>query len=1386
MAIGQSPDELNIGLGLEGYEDLENKLERLQRLLNQTAETADRAFSKRSSSEEDLAVRLANIDKGLSATAARYASLGRAGASSFDQINRSQLEAIERIAVLQGRLRDLEERRTGSKGARALGEITKEAKVLEGELTIVQRKLASLQTLDIAAKLKSKYLPTDAGKIEFQGPASPYEPGLKALSYTDPDLDKTLKDIERMTKDREKWNKELADQEIRLNNQKYQILTQQLKNYLSDSVSLNKAHVKELNAIANDTQIQDQSRRIAVLSSKYGAIGKPGSSDFSKINTFKEEQLDKLIALQLKLKDLERQRGDARLLGDLERISREAQDVTKQINRIETAFNRIKPIDVKIKATYVPSKEGIEQKIQFQGPASAYRPGLKDVAAKTGDKDLTNALKDIERMERDRLKWSGEISKQEINQREQTYKTSLSRLKNFFKDELSLLKAHIKEKNKITSGTAGGRYIGRSTRGPLHDVMAELGLPGLSGALGPIAAVAGVGYAAQKAFQISQTAVERASEQAKANRTLASSAAEAGIQLDVLTEKNKKFAEQTALSTVKATSTSARIAQLATISQRTDEQSVNKLFEGFADLGAARGLDAEGIETVIQQIITGQDEGYKKLLLPNPSQLQARFAQKNNRTVSSLTAVEKAQIFQDNFLEKAKLFNGAAEARLQSLDGKAAQVTSTFENMANSLSTAFVADYDFQEFMKDIIGLMKEFTIEVEDLAKLAEQGINIDVKIKQQSEPGTAKTIFNYAKGGVEVLGAGLGNAMALAEQMQGNYVDAAEYAKAAQNLSDAAYQNFGGDKDSREAELRQLVNAEIRMRAIQRRLASERAITLAGERAEEDKLKKANTERDRIQTLYKRQRTTPEKIQETIQTLNQYEKGGTATLDFEAANKEIDKRFNERDIREDARFGGDANKVKNEIAIQVVKEFQEALEVSNLPLFDEKSLADLRERGYEELSSAVSKIYNRVLSDPNLNIGKLFSAMSRIKGDERLFPDAEEALLQEAEGIRQRFAQKAEDTRVKYGDLLADFHKSTTDNPLVDFFYNGEKAAIDAYNTFSVFGEGFAKMASDMARQTAQAKIELETFNTKQKSLTLTQEARRLDRLEPDQYAGFQTRLSGLTAGLAAIAERSQFNVGARRDARLATRYRVFPEMNQFRQLQIRADQGEDVRAERQQLRLQRADIKDRIREADDAKSRFDKIAEKFGDLGIEGKGAVARARLQTLPSTDELLQLAALGGGRQAKSTLRQRSELQNILAKDQDRQLEKVLRDQEFNQFAIKQAQERVALLDREGTRLGRGTYLDQVLNITGEIPVEDLPADLKNLRVRALDEKAKIENTRAEEANKAVLDIKNSLDGIKTSLEKGGLKIDIKEKAIIEVHDKTKGRIRVTNSKYEQD
>lgn len=224
----------------------------------------------------------------------------------------------------------------------------------------------------------------------------------------------------------------------------------------------------------------------------------------------------------------------------------------------------------------------------------------------------------------------------------------------------------------------------------------------------------GAGYLATQA-------IEKAVEQSRANRLLASAATEAGVAQSKLAEANKRFADSVGLSTVAASATTAQIQRLATYAG--SPQDVDKLLKSFADLGAARGIGGRDLETLIGTILSGQDEGLNRLGISDPGQLQKAYAESIGKTAEQLTQQEKVQAAVNAVMEKATIFTGAAEARMNSLEGQVAKTSAAWENFTNALSTTFTKAGPVTDFINETSRLLQGLSVDIETVQRKLKEG---------------------------------------------------------------------------------------------------------------------------------------------------------------------------------------------------------------------------------------------------------------------------------------------------------------------------------------------------------------------------------------------------------------------------------------------------------------------------------------------------------------------------------------------------------------------------------------------------------------------------------------------------------------------------------------
>ncbi len=373
-----------------------------------------------------------------------------------------------------------------------------------------------------------------------------------------------------------------------------------------------------------------------------------------------------------------------------------------------------------------------------------------------------------------------------------------------------------------------------------------------------------------------------------------------------------------------------------------------------------------------------------------------------------------------------------------------------------------------------------------------------------------------------------------------------------------------------------------------------------------------------------------------------------------------------------------------------------------------------------------------------------------------------AADEMKKQASDAAKALAEKQKALIPEFKDLYATVAEAITGNPLVKFFMDAEKAAAEAFEKFKPFGDGFARMASQMARAAGQAKLDAEVFELKFKALTGRQEAARLRATPATQTNGFQRILGTLQSALSIVRESVDATSGARSDRMMANGGAFMDQSF----LQLRA-------------------TVDRLQMFDSTAQRFDKIAQGLGgDLGEFGRLALAQAKLDLLPSSGELAELMRAGDSRTRSKAffgLHQRAGFQDMIAKGADARLRDLLENNKFAEMARKQAQESVATVNaaianarRSGKDTDISAHLDKILAVTGELGPGELTPQLRQARIDALVQKAATDENRSAQLQGLVQNLGRLLGP-----EGSGVPVKIKSgRHLVEIVDKTKGSVEV--------
>lgn len=295
-------------------------------------------------------------------------------------------------------------------------------------------------------------------------------------------------------------------------------------------------------------------------------------------------------------------------------------------------------------------------------------------------------------------------------------------------------------------GSAKIKGIGREVE-DLERKSTQAGARGgaaLSGLLGGL----GVPLTAGASLLVARELIQTANEGENAQRRLGASAKEAGISFTVARGEAGKLAEELALSQTQAEGAEAKLIQLARVSGRLLD--LPEIRKKFADLAAAYGMTSGEIETLTNQLLSGQDEALNRLGIADPSKLYQEYAKSIGKASTELTQQEQAQARLNAVLEKGAQHLGAANERLTTAAGKWAELGAKIDN-AKRAAGEFLGErglalikyltpgYDFQ---KDVD---REFIAKgAEDRRIRAEAQAASDAKFKRLNIQDELNKAFN------------------------------------------------------------------------------------------------------------------------------------------------------------------------------------------------------------------------------------------------------------------------------------------------------------------------------------------------------------------------------------------------------------------------------------------------------------------------------------------------------------------------------------------------------------------------------------------------------------------------------------------------------------------
>ncbi|MGB7925599.1 MAG: hypothetical protein WCF57_20340 [Pyrinomonadaceae bacterium] len=261
-------------------------------------------------------------------------------------------------------------------------------------------------------------------------------------------------------------------------------------------------------------------------------------------------------------------------------------------------------------------------------------------------------------------------------------------------------------------------------------------------AVAALAAVA-VGFSA-KAIQASAAAED-------SNRVLSASATQAGVAYSEAAIKAEDFGRRVGLANTEAARTYAELLRLAGKAGR--EGDIDLITTRFADLAASRGIQAQELATIAQQIAAGtSDEALNKLGLADPGKLYQDYAAAAGKTSESLSEVEKAQARLNPLLQQAAQFAGESERRLQGNAGQLDTAAAAYQNLTTQVGDAITTSVEFRDTLDVISDALGSLVTSHAQARRELAKGLKTPEQLAQEAREGTGRQVWNAIKGALTI----------------------------------------------------------------------------------------------------------------------------------------------------------------------------------------------------------------------------------------------------------------------------------------------------------------------------------------------------------------------------------------------------------------------------------------------------------------------------------------------------------------------------------------------------------------------------------------------------------------------------------------------------------
>lgn len=820
---------------------------------------------------------------------------------------------------------------------------------------------------------------------------------------------------------------------------------------------------------------------------------------------------------------------------------------------------------------------------------------------------------------------------------------------------------------------------------------------------------------AEPVAQFGLEAVRSLARVEDSNRLLKSSAREVGIEYLTLKERAEDFAKTLGVTNSEGARSYASIASFAKNANRADQ--TDAFAKGLADLAAARGIDAASIPDLTRQLNTLQDEATDKLLFANPSAFYAEYAASIGKTANSLTDAEKRAAVFDATLRKSVLFTGEAAKRLDETSGKLDRFAVAYENSKSVLGSL-------------LVGVAKP------------EKPTDYVVNAASQTLNALPYALFNYGPKAIDTANDLLsfkGNTF------RGLFDDPAV------KIQEAGVLRERQDKAIRETIKRDALSSYNADRFKDNNFESLK-LSLAAPQIREAQLKFADPTKD------------------AAEQTKAYEEAKKRALEA-AESKALA-------VRDDLQRSFNKSFTLNQDSSLVLRAVVKDIELRG-GILDEKTKAEFIKNTEDQIKkleqTAKERLNERIsplLAQNNVGANRqALTELNRANIKNLTGTDTDEARTR----INEQFEKQSETLR-KTRDDFRSFVTDTAqaldaENPFIKL--NAQMQTLDETmkQRFGAFGDKFVDQATKMAHGALLAQVASARLSSQLSTLKLNQEAERLEFGQIGLSGPEQRRLDTLQARANVLTTGTDYE----RQAAL------FRELNQFSPGLITRDSG-GVLPPTNDLK-QLYDIYNKApgslagQEAQERGQRV--IGNILGDINkinaLGGSNPAERSviadsiinRINQIPP--EILQNDRSGAANQLREYAARAYDSKAVF---EQQKLKETIDRQRFGELTQNQLRQQLSTItDFKDPSLTNQARLKEFLAVSGSIDPSELTSDLRRGRIDALRAQADIDSAKEARAGK-LLDRQEKLyDKLDALLGKNGVKIDVGEKALLEVNIK---------------